>query len=214
MKKLPFALLLLTFFASGAAALIDQLVWQRYLFTGLGVDLDSMTLIVSTFMLGIGLGAAVGGELADRYPRDRVKMYAAAELVLGLIGLFSPLLFSRFHLLSEIGYSYPVVSILAMLCLLVPTAIMGITLPLLTMEFDEMLSNVGVSVGTLYFFNTLGASFGAWAVVNILFIDFGLGASSRLAGVTNLMCCVCAFGALFLLSKNGVAKLPNFWSDR
>lgn len=60
MKKISSALIALTFFASGCAALVYQIVWQRYLFTGLGVDIDSVTLIVSSFMLGIGIGGALG----------------------------------------------------------------------------------------------------------------------------------------------------------
>ena len=60
MKKLSSVLIALTFFASGCAALVYQVVWQRYLFTGLGVDIDSVTLIVSSFMLGIGIGGALG----------------------------------------------------------------------------------------------------------------------------------------------------------
>ena len=44
--------LLLLFFVSGAAALIYQICWQRLLFESVGVDIESVTIIVSTFMLG------------------------------------------------------------------------------------------------------------------------------------------------------------------
>lgn len=188
MKKLSFALIAFTFFASGCAALVYQVVWQRYLFTGLGVDIDSVTLIVSSFMLGIGIGGALGGWLADRWPRERLLLYALAELGLAVIGFASPWLFAAMQSLGGLGWSYGSVAWMAVLMVLAPTTIMGTTLPLLTMYFDESLANVGVSVGMLYFFNTLGAAFGAWLTANILFMHWGLNASAWTAAAINLGC--------------------------
>ncbi len=59
---------------SGVAALIYQTCWQRALFEGFGVDIESVSIIVSAFMLG--LGATAGGELAERYPDRVVTMFA------------------------------------------------------------------------------------------------------------------------------------------
>lgn len=188
MKKFSSALIALTFFASGCAALVYQIVWQRYLFTGLGVDIDSVTLIVSSFMLGIGIGGALGGWLADRLPRERLRLYALAELGLAVIGFASPWLFAAMQSLGSWGWSYGSVAFIAILMVLVPTTIMGATLPLLTMFFDESLTNVGVSVGMLYFFNTLGAAFGAWLTANILFMHWGLNTSAWTAAAINLGC--------------------------
>jgi predicted membrane-bound spermidine synthase len=197
MTRLISFLLLSTFFASGCAALIYQLVWQRYLFTGLGVDIDSVTLIVATFMLGIGIGGALGGWLADRRPHARLKMYAMAELALAVIGLSSPWLFSGVQSMGASGLSYGAVSVVAVVVVLLPTVIMGTTLPLLTLHFDETLANVGVSVGMLYFFNTLGAAFGAWLTANVLFMHWGLDASVWVAAAINLTC----FGVSLLAAK-------------
>lgn len=202
MNRLIALLLLLTFFASGSAALVYQLVWQRYLFNGLGVDIDSVTLIVSTFMLGIGLGGACGGWLADRYPQRRVQWYAAAELVLCLVGASSPWLLGFIPSLNGLGWSYWSISATAMALLLVPTSIMGTTLPLLTMEFDETHANVGVSVGMLYFANTLGAAFGTWMVGHVLFMHWGLRASAFSAAATNFLCFFCAVLAAWLQRCN------------
>lgn len=195
MNRLAPVLIALTFFASGCAALIYQIVWQRYLFTGLGVDIDSVTLIVSTFMLGIGIGGALGGWLADSRPRDRLKMYALAELALAVIGVSSPWLFAGIQSLSGMGWHYGGVGVVAVAAVLVPTTIMGTTLPLLTMYFDEALANVGVSVGMLYFFNTLGAASGAWLTANVLFMTWGLNASVWLAAAINLCCFLCTLAA-------------------
>ena len=188
MNALIHRLLLATFFASGCAALIYQLVWQRYLFTGLGVDIDSVTLIVSSFMLGIGMGGALGGWVADSFPEKRLKVYAVAEFFLALIGFTSPWIFSIIQSLSGDGWTYAGVSFVAVVAVLIPTTIMGMTLPLLTVYFNDTLKNIGASTGNLYLFNTLGAAFGAWIVAEWLFSEWGLDQSAWLAAFLNFGC--------------------------
>ncbi|QNN57031.1 hypothetical protein H9K76_21530 [Diaphorobacter ruginosibacter] len=195
MNIAAFNLIFVTFFLSGCAALIYQLVWQRYLFTGLGVDIDSVTLIVSSFMLGIGIGGSVGGWLADRFPRKRLVIYAYAELLLSIFGAFSPLIFGGFQILGALGWPYAMVSGAAILLVLLPTVIMGSTLPLLTVYFDDAFENIGVSVGKLYFSNTLGAALGAWLSAWVLFPMWGLNNSAKIAASINILCFVCVLVA-------------------
>lgn len=83
------ALLLLSFFISGCSALIYQVCWQRSLYGVIGVDMDSITIIVSVFMLGIGMGGMIGGWLSDHYPVQRLGLYAGAELSIALYGASS-----------------------------------------------------------------------------------------------------------------------------
>src|SRR5450756_915806 len=54
------------FFLSGFPALLYQVVWQRALFTIYGVNIESVTVIVTVFMLGLGLGSLAGGWLSKR----------------------------------------------------------------------------------------------------------------------------------------------------
>lgn len=54
------------FFLSGFPALLYQIVWQRSLFTLFGVNVESVTVVVAVFMLGLGLGSLVGGYLSNR----------------------------------------------------------------------------------------------------------------------------------------------------
>ena len=77
------------FFGSGFAALLYQIAWQRMLFGWYGVDLDSISVIVSIFMLGLGIGALLGGWLADRFQRNRIFVFAMIELTIGTFGFFS-----------------------------------------------------------------------------------------------------------------------------
>ena len=59
----------IVFFASGFAALLYQVIWQRLLVFFSGSDVYSVTLIVTAFMAGLGVGNLAGGHLADRLSR-------------------------------------------------------------------------------------------------------------------------------------------------
>ena len=89
-----FPLALVVFCASGFAALLYQVIWQRLLVIFSGVDVYSVTIIVAAFMAGLGSGSLAGGHLADRLgPRSSLRAFAAAELMVGLFGLFSKTLY-------------------------------------------------------------------------------------------------------------------------
>jgi predicted membrane-bound spermidine synthase len=158
-----FQLLAVPFFLSGVAALIYQVCWQRLLFVAFGVDIESITIIVSTFMLGLGIGALAGGQLADRFPDRIVAMFALIELGIGLFGLASPQVIESVGALT-VRQSLPVIALANFLALLVPTLLMGATLPMLVAFLVRATGSVGVSIGGLYFVNTMGAATGALAV--------------------------------------------------
>lgn len=173
------------FFVSGFSALIYQISWQRLLFTGFGIDLTSITLIISVFMMGLGVGAFFGGRIADKFGKSIIPIFCIVELLIGLFGLVS------YHLIlglqSLLVYaSLPVLAICTFLLLLLPTFLMGLTLPLLTGYFNQFIDNIGQSIGTLYFYNTLGAAIGALATGFILFNYLTLSQTIQLAAVFNM----------------------------
>src|SRR5271167_2220960 len=67
------------FFCSGMPALIYQIVWQRALFSIYGVNAESVAVIVSAFMLGLGLGSLAGGWFSARFPRRSLLIFGLAE---------------------------------------------------------------------------------------------------------------------------------------
>src|SRR5580693_3791736 len=75
------------FFFSGMPALIYQIVWQRELFAIYGVNAESVAVVVSAFMLGLGLGSQLGGYLSARFPAHEILLFGAAELSIALFGL-------------------------------------------------------------------------------------------------------------------------------
>lgn len=180
------ALLALPFLTSGFAALVYQVCWQRLLFAAFGADIQSITIIVSSFMLGLGTGAHVGGQLADAHPRRIVGLFAAAEVIIGLFGLASPMLIDSVARLTLQGS--PVVVALANFGLiLVPTTLMGATLPMLVAFLVQKNANVGVSIGSLYFLNTMGAAIGAAAVGFVLLHHLDLIQTIHLAAALNFL---------------------------
>lgn len=174
------------FFLSGFAALVYQVIWQRLLFVVVGVDIESVTIVVSAFMLGMGVGAVVGGWLADRVSEHILLVFCLAEIAIACYGLVSvDLLAGSAEFFGGMGRSAA-----ATLCfglLLLPTVCMGATLPLLVAHAFRSSRSVGVSTGTLYFVNTLGAAGGALAVGFLLLYWFDMHQVARLAAGTNLL---------------------------
>lgn len=177
-------LVLAAFFLSGVSALTYQVAWQRLLYAEFGVDLESITIIVSCFMLGLGLGSLLGGWLADRFPARHLRVFGLVECSIGLFGAASPWVIQAIgETLSHTGPATLAASSFAIL--LVPTLLMGATLPLLIAHFYSRYRSVGVTVGTLYFVNTLGAAAGAYATGLFVFNYLTIGGSIRAAVIIN-----------------------------
>src|ERR1700736_5900935 len=82
-------LLCVLFFFSGFPALIYQLTWQRALFRIFGVNIESVTIIVTAFMLGLGIGSLAGGWLSQRSRIALLPLLAAIELATAAFGSVS-----------------------------------------------------------------------------------------------------------------------------
>lgn len=178
------AILFGLFFASGAAALVYQIAWQRMLYALFGVDLESVTVIVSVFMFGLGAGALLGGQVADRFPLRLLTIFAAAELCIGAYGFISPqLIGAAGSALAAGGDEFTALASFSIL--VVPTILMGATLPILVAHLNATDHHVGSAVGMLYYANTLGASVGAVLAGFVLLQEFGLAGSVRAAAALN-----------------------------
>src|SRR6478672_8470625 len=85
----------LLFFLSGFPALLYQIVWQRALFTIYGVNVESVTVIVTIFMIGLGLGSLAGGKLSTALGGLALRVFGCIEVSIGIFGVFSLSLFGR-----------------------------------------------------------------------------------------------------------------------
>jgi len=174
------------FFLSGIAALVYQVCWQRLLFVAFGVDIESVTIIVSTFMFGLGVGALVGGELADRFPNHLLAIFSVTELTIGIFGFLSHTLIPSVGAMTIHG-SLATIALANFFLLLVPTTMMGATLPVLVAYVVRSYKSIGVSIGLLYFINTLGATLGAAGTGLIGLYFFGLADTIYAAATLNLL---------------------------
>lgn len=194
----PIGFLTALFFVSGFASLIYQIAWQRVLFAAFGSDLESVTIVVAAFMLGLGFGALFGGRLADRFPKNALMLFCCCEIGIGIYGLVS------FHLMSIAGDQFVsssllIVAIVNFLLVLFPALLMGATLPILIAHTVRCWGNVGSSTGHLYAANTLGAALGAFSTAFVLFSHMHLDSVISLAATLNL--CV-AFSGMLRLGKS------------
>src|SRR5437867_7816768 len=183
------------FFASGAAGLIHEIVWTRQLIYVFGSGLYAVTAVLSAFMAGLALGSLLLGRASDRL-RFPLRFYALLEAALACVGLLLPLALAqidradgwayglwgqRFALLTSCRFT------VAFLALLVPTTLMGATLPVLSTAIVRQGSRLGRRVGGLYAVNTAGAVAGAFLAGFFLLGTLGVRRTNSLAALLNLV---------------------------
>jgi len=184
---LGFALLLACFFLSGFAGLVYQTAWTRQFEFVFGTSELAIATVLAAYMGGLAVGAAAAARLTHRIRRP-LRAYGLLELGIALSALAVPLgldaatslLVALFGGQPEppsaggVGHGLFYVA-LAFAVLLVPTALMGATLPLLARHAVRRDSQVGSRVGTLYAVNTLGAVVGTCVAGFALLPALGLG---------------------------------------
>ncbi|WKZ42767.1 MAG: fused MFS/spermidine synthase [Anaerolineales bacterium] len=192
------------FLLSGAAGLIYQIVWHRLLEIYFGVTMTAIALIVAAYMAGLGLGSLLGGQIALRSKRT-VLIYGMVEVGIAVFGFFSEALI---HWIGQrtAGSPYPLVFLLSFLLLLIPTLLMGITLPLLTQSFVKQVNTSGHIIGLLYGINTLGAGLGALVGGYVLIGRLGFEGSLWIAVALNVLV---GIGAVALFESKKQTRLEE-----
>src|SRR5467141_2631436 len=202
------------FFLSGATGLIYELLWVRVLYQSFGSTIQSVATVVAAYMGGLGLGAWLIGRCADRSPRPAV-LYGWLEIAIGVFGILSPLVRGLAHaiyigtagaLALGGGASVALRFGLAALVLLIPTTLMGGTLPVLTRALmGEDRGLLKPSLGRLYGLNTLGAMLGT-ALAGFFLIELvGVRASLWMTAAVNLAIGVAAI----VLGRDQVLSDPG-----
>jgi len=168
--RLPLALCFL-FLLSGSSGLIYEVVWLRMLSRTLGSTVYATSTILAVFMAGLALGSLVLGRLADKVRRPLV-LYAILEASIGATALLSlsmnswlaPLYRAIYATTGDSRVALTVGQVLlTMIVLLIPTSLMGATLPTLCAYGVRRCGSMGGVIGTLYALNTLGALLGVLA---------------------------------------------------
>jgi spermidine synthase/MFS family permease len=195
-------LLLFAVFFTNLLSLSCQILWIRKIGFLFGTTHGTMSTILSIFLLGLALGALIGGKIIDR-AANRMKIVALIEILLGVYCMVSmPLLEGGqgvfLALLGGVGALWARVVLrllLVFLCLILPTLCIGAVFPVVTRMIADGKTALGRSVSLVYGLDTLGAGVGALLSGFILVPYLGLQASSLLLGA------VCALlGVLFLMA--------------
>lgn len=173
------------FFLSGASGLMYQTAWSRLFQDLFGHGVHTNAAVLAAFMAGLGLGAAVGGRAADRLSRP-LLVYGVLEAVIVVLVVTSPaqvgLADRMFPTVARAHALAPAVGgvvrwAVAFSLVVLPTALMGATLPILSRALARTSGQLGRAFGSLYGVNTLGAVSGVVAAGFWLIRDLGVTAT-------------------------------------
>lgn len=188
-------LVLLLFFCSGACGLAYQVLWVRELSFVFGVTAYAAATVLSAFMAGLALGSWLAGPLLARISRP-LSAFGVVELLIGLSALSTPVALGLASSLYRGIYatapdSFVLLTtarfVTAFVVLLVPTILMGLTLPLLSASPLVAGSRFSSRVSALYAANTAGAVTGALLTGFILIGAVGVQRTFLLAAALNAL---------------------------
>ena len=200
----------LCFILSGATGLIYEVLWARMLGLVFGATTLAVSTVLAAFMGGLALGRALAGQLAQKI-RKPLSTYGMMEIGIAIYALLVPLLFRLIdHLYAWIwqqlhpGYfSFSLWRfLLSGLVLLVPTTLMGATLPVLAAALVHS-SRDSNSVTRLYTCNLAGAILGTLAAGFVLLPTLGVRTTILVAAVLNAI-----VGVIAIVLQRRTDSLP------
>ncbi len=195
----------LAFFASGFAALLCQVVWQRMLGLFAGSDTVSAALVVGAFLTGLGIGTILAARVADRLSRAQaILAFAACEIGVAVFALASKLFLYDGLAIGLAGSIDSLAGVFA-LCfagLVLPTTLMGASLPLLSRAVATSVQDLAPRIALLYGLNTVGAGLGAliggWVILGTL----GFEGALRLAAALEVLAALLALTLVPLMRRS------------
>ncbi len=177
-----------------------QVLWLRLLSMVFGVTAYAASTVLATFMAGLALGSVVAGRLADRVQRP-LRWFGAVELGIGASALLTPWLLGAAQALystvpATMADNFAVLTVVRVACsaavLIVPTALMGATLPLVVRSSVVTRGDLGPRVGLLYAVNAGGAITGALLAGFYLIGTVGIRRTFLVAAALNALVAVAA----------------------
>ena len=202
---------LLIFMLSGAAGLIDEIVWSRQLVLVFGNTTQALSAILTGFFGGMAIGAAIGGRIADRV-RSPLRLYGLLEIALVVVVLVTPLTFGLINTVYRGIYpsleGTPLLAlarlVLAVVALSPATILMGATFPALVRHFARS-ADLGQAFGRLYSANTMGAVVGTLVAGIVLIEVLGLTGALRVGAACSAIAGVVALW----LARGDAASIPD-----
>jgi spermidine synthase len=210
-SRRPLLLISVCFTLSGAAGLIYEVLWMRMLGLVFGATTIAVSVVLAAFMGGLALGSAFAARIAPRITRP-LRAYAWIEIAIGLYALsvptgfraldyFDATLWQRIH---PGAFSFAIARfLLAAMVLLIPTALMGATLPVIVAAIRRYGATAPRTISRFYGLNLIGAIVGTLAGGFVLLPNLGMRTTIWIAALTNL-----AVGAVILIARRD-APAPN-----
>jgi spermidine synthase len=215
-------LISLLFLLSGVSALVYQVVWVRQLTTVFGATIYAVSTVLTAFMGGLALGSWLVGKRADMMKRPLVA-FGVLEILTAAAAFGFPYVLD--WVTPVIGWAYSTggdasfysFSLLRFGLigglLLVPTTLMGATLPVLSRAVVRDLESIGHRVGGLYAVNTLGAMLGAFLTGFVLLERFGIWHTTVLAvindAVVGLLAILIGWGMVRAVDVSPAVEQPR-----
>src|SRR3954471_16657829 len=202
------------FVFSGAAGLVYESIWTRYLGLFVGHSAYAQVLVLVIFLGGMSLGAFLIGRRTTTIARP-LLWYAVVELGIGLIGLFFHELFVAVtrlvydHVFPQLGLG-PVQTIVkwsVAAAMIAPQSIMlGMTFPLMSAGVvRRMPARAGRALATLYFTNSFGGAIGVLVAGFWLVRIGGLPGTLIAAAMTNLLVALLVMGVVRTRTASDIA---------
>ncbi len=152
-------------FSTGLASLLYEVVLISVISMLVGITEVSTSIVISSFLGGLAIGALIGGKLSEKEGKIRLFLISI-ELAIALCG-FSYLFI--FAWLKELSLPFSQLFLVLLLLLLIPTSLMGMEIPLAVKALSKKKEKVGSDVGFVYFADTFGGVIGSFGA-GLLFI--------------------------------------------
>ena len=202
------ALLAICFILSGAAGLIYESIWSRYLGLFVGHSAYAQVIVLVIYLGGMSAGAAIAARRSDRITQPLIG-YAAIEIGVGLLGLFfhqifqATTAFAYSSIFPALAGGWALVTMkwaLAALLILPQSVLLGMTFPLMTSGYLRRVSRDGKEqsgrvLGVLYFANSIGAAVGVLVAGFYLIGAVGLPGTILAAAAINIVVGLTVYGA-------------------
>jgi spermidine synthase len=209
------ALLTLVFILSGAAGLMYESIWSRYLGLFVGHSAYAQVIVLVIYLGGMSAGAALASRYSERIKQPLIG-YAAVEIIVGVLGVFfheiygSATSFAYATLFPSLAGGTMLLVVkwsLAALLILPQAVLLGTTFPLMTAGFLRVVSpdgkaNSGRVLGILYFANSIGAAIGVLIAGFYLIKLVGLPGTIIAAGIINIVVGLLVYGAVRMKQEN------------
>ena len=195
------ALLLTCLFFSGALSLIYEVLWIRGFGLVFGTTVVAMTSVLAVFFGGIAIGNHLFGRLAGSV-KNPIRVYAMLEFCIGVFAALFPFIgevTGRVYKFLYPGIGNAVIGHTALrialfaAVLIIPTTMMGGTLPLLSRFLIRTYGGIGSKSGLLYSVNTFGAVAGVCFCGFFSIRIFGVEATNYGAAFVNVLIAMVAY---------------------